>query len=222
MIYTILLFDLDGTLTNPKEGITKSVQAGLAAVGINAADAEELTSFIGPPLADSFRDQYGLGPEEIETAIRGFRARFERVGLFENEVLPGTAEMLADLKQHGRRLAIASSKPEPFVKRILEHYELAQYFETAVGATMDEKHCAKSDMIAEALRRLHVSEKERSQVLMIGDRRHDVEGAAQQGLPCLGIYSGFGPEGELEEAGAIHVVQTIPEMHAWLMQEETV
>ena len=215
-MYQYLLFDLDGTLTNPKEGITKSVQYALRHFGIEVADPDTLTPYIGPPLIPSFMEFHGLTQEQALEALQVYRKRFESVGLFENEVLDGVPEMLCSLKQKGRYVAVASSKPEAYVRRILEHFDLLQFFDEVVGASMDEKLSAKKDIIGEALRRMGKSPGDQD-VLMVGDRMHDVEGAKLCGLDSLGVYTGFAPEGELEEAGATFIFRTIGEMEGFLV-----
>ena len=217
-MYQYLLFDLDGTLTNPKEGITRSVQHALRHFGIEVADPDTLTRYIGPPLIPSFIEFHGLTQEQALEALQVYRQRFSTVGLFENEVLNGVPEMLRALKQNGRFVAVASSKPEPYVIRILEHFDLLQYFDEVVGASMDEKRSAKKDIIEEALRRMGKAPGDRD-ILMIGDRMHDVEGAQLCGLDSLGIYTGFAPEGELEDAGATYVFHTIRDMADFLLNK---
>ena len=215
-MYQYLLFDLDGTLTNPKEGITKSVQYALRHFGIEVTDPDTLTPYIGPPLIPSFMKFHGLTQDQALEALHVYRQRFESVGLFENEVLDGIPEMLGALKEKGKFVAVASSKPEIYVRKILEHFDLLQYFDEVVGASMDEKLSAKKDIIGEALRRIGKAPGERN-ILMIGDRMHDVEGAKQCGLDSIGIYTGFAPEGELEEAGASYVFHTIGDMSDFLL-----
>lgn len=214
MTYTHLLFDLDGTLTDPQEGITKSVQHALHHFGIDVADLSQLTCFIGPPLIPSFMEFYGLTRAQAEEAVVVYRQRFSTVGLFENQVLEGIPEMLEALKAQGKVLAVASSKPEPFVLKILEHFDLLSYFDAVIGATMDEKRTEKKDVIEEALKRLGLTD--RRSILMIGDRKHDVEGAALCGLDSLGVYTGFAPAGELEDAGATYICHSVAEMSALL------
>ena len=216
-MYQYLLFDLDGTLTNPKEGITRSVQHALRHFGIEVADPDTLTPYIGPPLIPSFIEFHGLTQEQAPEALQVYRQRFSTVGLFENEVLDGVPEMLRALKQNGRFVAVASSKPEPYVIRILEHFDLLQYFDEVVCASMDEKRSAKKDIIEEALRRMGKAPGDRD-ILMIGDRMHDVEGAQLCGLDSLGIYTGFAPEGELENAGTTYVFHTIGDMANFLLR----
>ncbi|MCR5295596.1 MAG: HAD hydrolase-like protein [Lachnospiraceae bacterium] len=216
MIYTHLLFDLDGTLTDPREGITKSVQYALRHFGIDEPDPDKLTAFIGPPLIPSFMEFYGLSHEEAVRALAFYRERFSTVGLFENRVLDGIPEMLEKLKAKGKLLAVASSKPEEYVLRILDHFKILEPFDTVSGASMDEKRVEKKDVIEDALVRLGASN-DRSGILMIGDRKHDIVGARACGLDSLGIYTGFAPVGELEDAGASYVVRTVEEMTAFLL-----
>ncbi len=216
-MYQYLLFDLDGTLTDPKEGITKSVQHALRHFGIEVEDPDTLTPYIGPPLIPSFMEFHGLSREQAEEALMVYRERFSTVGLFENEVLEGVPEMLRSLKEKRRFVAVASSKPEEYVRRILDHFDLLQFFDEVVEASMDEKRSAKKDIIEEALLRMGKASGDKS-ILMIGDRKHDVEGARLCNLDSLGVYTGFAPEGELEEAGATYVFHTIGEMAAFLLQ----
>ncbi len=221
MKYTHLLFDLDGTLTDPREGITKSVQYALSKAGIVEKDLDKLTVFIGPPLIDSFMTFYGLTEEKAREALVWYRERFRPVGIFENKVLEGIPEMLSDLKACGYYLAVASSKPEPFVLQILEKFGLLRWFDDVTGATLDEKRSEKKDVIEEALRRAGIGTEGRKKVLMIGDRKHDVEGAASCGVDSLGLYAGFAEPGELEAAGADYICQTVKDMHVLLTERLT-
>lgn len=215
-MYQYLFFDLDGTLTNPKEGITKCVQYALHHFGIEEPNLDKLEPFIGPPLVDSFMDFYGMTEAQAREATAKYRERFRDIGIFENEVFPGISQMLESLKKQGKKLVVASSKPEEFVLRILEKFQLREYFCEVVGATMDEKRTAKADVIREAFSRLAITEEEKAQVLMIGDRKHDVEGAISCGIECLGVYIGFAEEGELEQAGASYIAHSVEEMEAFL------
>lgn len=215
-MYQYLFFDLDGTLTNPKEGITKCVQYALHHFGIEEPDLDKLVPFIGPPLIPSFMGFYGMTEEQAKVATEKYRERFRDIGIFENEVFEGVPQMLEKLQNMGKKLVIASSKPEDFVVRILEKFGLRSYFCEVVGATMDEKRTAKADVIQEAFARLKITDEKKAQVLMIGDRMHDVEGAAACGIDCLGVYIGFAAPGELEEAGAAYIAQTVEEMSEFL------
>ena len=215
-MYKAIFFDLDGTLTNPKEGITRCVQYALRHFGIEEPNLDKLEPFIGPPLIDSFMEYYGFTREQALKGVEKYRERFRDTGIFENQVLEGIPQMLKTLKEQGACLAVASSKPEEYVVRILEKFSLAPYFHQVVGASMDESRSAKEDVIREALRRLGVGEREKPRVLMIGDRKHDAQGAKACGIDCLGVYIGFALPGELEEAKASYIAHSVEEMSAFL------
>ena len=208
----IILFDLDGTLTDPKVGITTCCQYGLRAVGVDVPDLKELEQFIGPPLLPTFQEVYGLDEEQALKAIDKFRERFQSVGLYETELLPGVPQMLRTLKEHGKILATASSKPEVFVKRILQYFSIDSWFDEIVGSTMDEKHAGKAEVIGEALRRLGCADADRDSILMVGDRMHDVEGAAALNIRTVGVTFGYGSRSELEQAGAWRIADTMEEL----------
>ena len=216
--FQYLLFDLDGTLTDPKLGITSCVQYALRKFGIEEPSLDRLEPFIGPPLADSFQEFYGFDEQKAAEAIRYYRERFSTVGLFENEIYPGIAEMLAHLKKSGKTLAVASSKPTVFVKKILEHFEIDCYFNVIVGSELDGTRARKEEVVEEALRQLRqVAEiKGNDGIVMIGDRRFDVQGAKLSGLVSVGVSFGYALPGELEEAGADYIVDTVAELEELL------
>ncbi len=215
-MYRYIFFDLDGTLTNPKEGITRCVQYALQSRGIEEPDLDRLEPFIGPPLIDSFMEFYGMDREEACLCVEKYRERFNTVGIFENGVYEGIPKMLEDLQKQGKLLVVASSKPEEYVLRILEKFALRKFFHEVVGATMDERRTAKADVIREAFARLGIRKEERPQVLMVGDRRHDIEGAIQCGIDSVGVSFGFAAPGELEQAKATYIVETVEELSEFL------
>lgn len=210
-----LLFDLDGTLTNPKEGITKCVQYALHAFGIEEPDLEKLVPFIGPPLRQSFMEFYGFSEEDAIKAVDSYRERFSTIGLFENFPYPGIAAMLQKLQAQGKILAVASSKPTVFVHQILEKFALAQYFTVIEGSNMDGSRVDKKEVIAEVLQQL--GNPPADQLLMIGDRKFDVIGAREMGFACVGVRFGFAAPGELEDSGAIYVAETVQELQEYLL-----
>ena len=197
-MYKYLLFDLDGTLTDPKEGITRSVRHALLYFGIDVP-AEELTLFIGPPLREQFMEYANLSFEDGNRAVAYYRERYADIGIFENRVIEGTPELLAELKKQGYTLCVSSSKPELFVKKILDAYHLSDFFTVICGAEMDGTRTKKADVIEETLRRLNYTGNRRD-ILMIGDRIHDLEGAHACGIESLGVSYGYAPEGEFEKA----------------------
>lgn len=212
MKYKNILFDLDGTLTEPKEGICKSVQYALEAFGIKAG-LDELEPFIGPPLKDSFMQYYNFTEEQALEAVKKYRERFETVGLYENKLIPGIDKMLEALSEKGYEVAVASSKPQPFVERILEHFDIAEYFNVVVGSGLDGSLYTKAEVVSEALRQLNVKEDaDRSATVMVGDRKFDIEGAIANHLHSIGVYFGYAAPGELEAAGAEVIVRTVEEL----------
>jgi phosphoglycolate phosphatase len=212
---TCLLFDLDGTLTNPQEGITKCVQHALRAFGIEEPDLEKLIPFIGPPLIQSFMEFYNMSEGDARKAVSVYRERFSTVGLFENFPYPGIADMLAELKSQGKILAVASSKPTIYVRRILEKFELAPYFDVIEGSNLDGTRVDKKEVIAEVLSQL--DNPSADDLLMIGDRKFDVIGAREMGFGCVGVRFGFAAPDELEQSGAIYIADTVRDLHRYLI-----
>jgi phosphoglycolate phosphatase len=209
-----VLFDLDGTLTDPLEGIGNSIQFGLAAVGLGPLASSELPAFVGPPLQDSFAAM-GLDPAACEQALQGYREYFARAGLYENRVYDGIPAVLDALRSRGVVLAVATSKPTVFAQQILDHFGLAHHFAFVSGAGMDGSHRQKHEVITNALAGLRCDPADGG-VWMVGDREHDVMGARHHGLPCVGVAWGYAVEGELEAAGATMVVTTPEELLAGL------
>ena len=214
------LFDLDGTLTDPKEGITTCVQYALHSLGIEEPDLDRLESFIGPPLKDSFMEFYGMDEEQAQAAVKKYRERFNDKGLYENEIYPGIAPMLQMLSEKGFRLAVASSKPTVFVEKILEHFGIRQYFKVVVGSELDGSRTSKDQVVMEALRQLFGAKPILyHEVYMIGDRRFDVEGARAMKVERVGVTYGYGGMEELREAHADYIVESVEELREFLLRE---
>ena len=214
-----LLFDLDGTLTDPKVGICTCVQYALKSFDIDEPDLDRLEPFIGPPLKDSFMQFYHLTEEQAEKAIEKYRERFQDVGLFENEMYAGIPRMLAELKSVGVKLAVASSKPTVYVKRILEHFDIAKYFDAVVGSELDGTRVNKDEVVQEALRQLFGEQAvDKGKVYMIGDRHFDVEGAHALGIESVGVTYGYGSMEELKAAKSEYIVRSVEELHKFLLR----
>lgn len=192
-----LFFDLDGTLTDPMQGITRSVQYALRHFGIDEPDLRKLCPFIGPPLADSFRERYGMSPADAETAVAKYREYYAPKGIFENEIYPGIPELLATTSAAGCVNVMATSKPTPFAEQIAAHFGFAQYFTLVSGSTFDGRRTTKADVIRYALDTLEIAPQE---AVMIGDRRYDIEGAAETCLASIAVGWGYASPGELEAA----------------------
>lgn len=216
-----VLFDLDGTLTDPKEGICGSVQYALKAFGIEEADLDKLEPFIGPPLKVSFMEFYGLSEEDATHAIQVYHERFDVTGKFENKVYAGIPALLKDMQDYGYHMAVASSKPEYLVKEILEHFKLAQYFEVIVGAEPEGVHGSKPEVITEALNQLfHYGRIRKEQVVMVGDRRFDIEGAKEVGIAAAAVKYGYAPEGELAAAEPDYMAATVEQLRRLFIDEQ--
>ncbi len=217
---TYFLFDLDGTLTDPKEGICTSVQYALKAFGIEEPDLDKLEPFIGPPLTESFMKYYGFTEEQALKAKELYRERFVPTGMYENVLYPGIHNMLRSLRDAGMHLAVASSKPEPFVEKILEHFKLRGYFEVVVGSNLDGTRETKSEVVMEALRRLFGDRPiDFDKVYMIGDRSYDIEGAHALRIEAVGVTYGYGSMEELKEAKADYIVRSVEELRKFLLRE---
>jgi len=205
-----ILFDLDGTLTDPKIGITKSVQFALRAFGIHADDPDTLRPFIGPPLSESFQKFYGFDEAGAQDAIRKYREYFSVTGIYENSLYNGIPKLLDALRQQGKTLILATSKPTVYAQQILEHFGLAHYFSFVSGSELDGTRVKKAEVITHALANCGI--KNIAAAVMVGDREHDVLGAKATGLASIGVLYGYGDRDELQQAGADVLVQTVAEL----------
>lgn len=212
--YDTVLFDLDGTLTDPGLGITSAVAYALKKFGITPPPLPELYPFIGPPLVDSFIRYYGMTGDEPMQAVGYFREYFRDRGIFENTIYEGIDDMLGRLRQAGKTLVLATSKPEEFALRILKHFGIFHHFHYVAGATMDERVSRKDEVIAIALERAHPQDLTR--VVMVGDRIHDIEGAKAHKLSSIGVLYGYGSRSELENAGADAIAASVAELEQLL------
>lgn len=217
-MHQYILFDLDGTISDPKVGICTSVQHALEKMGINPPPIDELTPFIGPPLRDSFKQYFGIKDEEMETCISYYRERFSTVGLFENELYPGIENMLKTLHDSGKRLAIASSKPRVFVIKIMEYFHIDQYFDVMMGSELNGTRESKSEVIDECFRLLFNGDTpDLSKCVMVGDRKYDIEGAKAMHIPNIAVSYGYGSKEELTASGADEIADTVEELLELLM-----
>ena len=212
--FDTLLFDLDGTLTDSTEGIVRCLEYALERMGFDIP--EDTNKFLGPPLYTSFAEFCGMNEEQVNEAVRIFRERYSTVGLFENRVYEGVPEMLKRLRDGGKRIMVATSKPEVYAVRIFDRFGLSQFFEIVGGANINGTRNDKDEVIEYVLEKAGISD--RSSVLMIGDRRQDVIGAHKTGLKCMGILWGFGSIEELTEAGAEFIAETPEKAADMLLQ----
>jgi len=206
-MYDLLLFDLDGTLTDPKEGITACVKYALSHFGTAENDEKKLLKFIGPPLVDSFRDFYSFSDDEANLAIKKYRERFSDIGIFENAVIDGAIELLKYLKENGKTIALATSKPLVFAKRITEKFGLDRYLDYQVGAELDGTRNYKDEVISSVIELAGINDL--SKIVMIGDRKQDIIGAKKCGIASIGVRCGYAEKNELEEAGADYIFDNL-------------
>lgn len=210
-MYKAIFFDLDGTLTESGEGITKSVQYALEKIGKPEEDLEKLKVFVGPPLMEQFMKYAGVDEATGRKVVEFYRERYEVKGIYENHPYESVEEMLQELKRKGYILAVASSKPEYYVTQILDYFKLSSYFDVVVGSEMNGARTSKSEVIEEALKRINMSDK-RNEVLMVGDKEHDVLGARAAGLDCVAVAYGYGTQEELTEANPLKIVDSVDEL----------
>ena len=208
--YDVVLFDLDGTLTDSKIGITKSVQYALSKFNIREDNLDNLESFIGPPLSESFQKHYGFEPSQAQDAVDFYREYFSTVGIHENVVYPGIPALLADLKSKRKELIVATSKPTVFANQILTAFNLNQYFTTVVGSHLDGTRTSKIEIIAHTLSTLGKT-KENSAV-MVGDREHDIIGAQGNAIDSIAVTYGYGSLLELQRANPTHLAHAVEDI----------
>lgn len=224
--YKYILFDLDGTLTDSGPGIMNAVQYALSSYGIEETEYEKLRLFIGPPLDKSFMERYGFSREKAFEGIARFREYYTDKGIYENNVYEGIPELLQRLKDDGRILAIASSKPLVQVHRVLSHFDIDKYFDVVMGCELDGTRSAKDEVIEEVLRLLATCEDQehpldpkfiKENTVMVGDRSYDAEGAKKHNLPCIGVLYGYGNRKEFEDAGVKTIAASVNELDKMLL-----
>ena len=206
-MYKIILFDLDGTITDSGPGILNSIIYSLNKMGFSIPDDDTLNKFIGPPLIASYAKYCGMTDEQTHEALALYREYFVDKGMFENSVYEGIEDVFRSLKADGCRLVVATAKPDEFTKKILDYFNLTDYFDLIAAATMDEKRNTKDAVIGWALDQLNITEENKSEVVMVGDRSQDISGAKMHGLNTIGVLYGYGSEKELSEAGADHLAK---------------
>ncbi len=215
MAYKYALFDLDGTLTDPYEGISKSVIYSLQSFGIEENDETILKKFIGPPLKESFMKFYGFSEEKAQKAVEKYRERYITTGVYENSLIDGVKETLSLLKGNGIKIYLATSKPQPLAEIILEHFGITDYFDFIGGADFNYNRDEKWQVIEYVFENAGIIDRENA--IMIGDRMHDIIGAKKTGIKSLCVLCGYGSREEFKEYGADHMVQTIPDIVSYIL-----
>lgn len=213
--FKYILFDLDGTITDPGEGITNSVAYSLKTYGIEVADKKELYTFIGPPLYASFMKYYGFSEEQSIEAVARYREYYSDKGVFECTLYDGIERLLARLSAEGKKIILATSKPELFAVKILAHFGIDKYFYHVAGATMDGHRIEKADVIEYAFKNLGITDRENA--VMIGDREYDIIGAKQCGISSIGVTYGYGSREELQNAGAELLCERVEDIEKSLL-----
>ena len=206
-----ILFDLDGTLTDSGDGILNCAEYALRHFGLPIPNREEMRVFVGPPLRDTFY-KFGVPQDRLDEAVAVYRERYIPIGKFENHPYPGIHQLLADLKQQGHRLYIATSKPEGMSMDILNHFDLMQYFDLVAGATLDGSRDEKSQVIAYLLQQIGALD----DAIMVGDTAFDILGAKAHGIPGIGVSWGYGNVEDMKKAGAVAIANTMEELFSLL------
>lgn len=213
--YKLILLDLDGTVTDPKTGITRSFTYALGKLGLNVPDTDSLARFIGPPIRQSFREGCGLDSERTELAIEFFREYFAETGIYENTLYPGMDGLLKRLVSSGKTLALATFKVTYYAELILKHFNILQYFSCVCGSTPDDDSLTKASVIKSAIAGCGAFEPENC--VMVGDREHDIVAAKEAGVDSIGVLYGYGGYDELANAGAGLIVGTVEELASVLL-----
>ena len=212
--YSTIIFDLDGTLTDSSKGIINSIIYALEKYDINDYDMLLLKKFLGPPLHESFEKYFGFDKEKSLQAVQFYREYFSTKGLLENEVYCGVNDLLQNLKENGKTLIVATSKPQPFTDRIMEHFDLTKYFDFIAGSNMDTSRSKKAEVIEYALSECNI--KDKSKVVMIGDRAEDMIGAQSAGIDSIGVEYGYGTFDELKNAGATYLIKDVKSLKEFI------
>ncbi len=217
-MYSTILFDLDGTLTDSEQGIINSIEYALKKYEIRLESKADLRKFLGPPLKDSFIQFCGFSDEKADEAVNFYREYFKEKEIFENNVYQGIYDLLEKLKSKNKTLILATSKPEPFTLRILEHFDLLNYFDFVAGSNMDNTRCRKDEVISYALNSCKITDL--SSAIMVGDREHDIIGAKKVGIDSIGVLYGYGNLQELKNAGATYIAKDTEEIYKIVTDEE--
>jgi len=216
--YVYILMDMDGTICDSARGILNSLRYSLDYLGITVPDDDTLRAFLGPPIRVSYKNLFGLEGEKLETAVAKYRERYVPIGMFENDLYPGIADLIKDLKADGRKLSLATGKVHSMAADILEHFGLLQYFDFVAGCELDGRRSFKSEIIDYALEYLGaLGSVEKGRAVMIGDRYHDIVGAAESGVKSIGVLYGYGTREEIEEHGADYTAASVDELRGILL-----
>ncbi len=213
MRYKYVVFDLDGTLTDPYEGITNSIKYAMEQMQKPIPDDCDLKLFIGPPLYYSFEHYTKLTAEDSVRAVDEYRVYYKDRGIYENVIYDGISELLSNIRKRGGKALVGTSKPQVFAEEVLRHVEILDFFDAVSGADMSESHSSKEEIIRRSLSLAKIPESEYKYCLMVGDRKFDIEGANRCGIDSVGVLWGYGDERELQDEGATYIAKTVDELH---------
>jgi len=208
--YKHILFDLDGTLTDPAEGITKCIAYALESKGVHITDLNSLKPLIGPPLKDSFMHTFGFGESEAIACVEKYRERFSTLGLYENILFDRVPELLEHLKTRDYKIYLATSKPEIFARKILSHFAIDPYFDFAGGSALDDSRPTKTSVIQYVMENTNLTSPQHC--IMIGDRKHDLIGARETGMDAIGVLYGYGSQAELEQESPAYLLHSLADL----------
>ena len=217
-MFDIIIFDYDGTLVETKLGIMRCAKHALESMGVPVPDIEALNCFVGPPLFQQFYDYAGFEGEDLDKAVKLYRARYTEKGMYETQVFAGMPQLLAALKAAGKTLAVATSNATYYAEKMLKNDGMLDYFDTVVGCGLDGSGAAKTELLSQVFQRLGVTEGDKARCIMIGDRFYDIEGAHAMGLRCVGVRWGSAAGTELEDHGADFIADTVPQLQQLLLE----
>ncbi|MBU5308300.1 HAD family hydrolase [Clostridioides mangenotii] len=212
--FEVILFDLDGTLTDPKEGITKSIQYSLESFGIEE-DRSNLVKFIGPPLHDTFKIDYGFDDEKVIQAVDKFREYFKEKGLYENKIYPGIESIIKKLYNSGKKISLATSKPTIFAEKILNNFNIHKYFDNIIGSNLDGTRSDKEEVIRFVLNKY--KDVDKNNIVMVGDRKYDIVSANKIGISSLGVLYGYGDLKEIQESEPNYIAESVEKLEKILV-----
>lgn len=215
--YEYLLFDLDGTITDSYEAISRSYKYALEYYGIHTAPDEDLSFILGPPLKDTFEEHYGMSPDQADEAVEKYRERYHKYFLIEHKIYDGIPKLLEKLQNDGFKLVLATAKPEEFAKQILMHFNLEKYFYGIYGASFDVSRNSKEKVLDYIFENLDIKDRDKS--VMIGDRKFDMEGARYKGIDAIGVSYGFAKPGELEAYNPVFIAKNCDELYNFLTED---
>lgn len=219
-MYSIIFFDLDGTLTQSEFGILEGAKRALTHFGVDCSDTEKLKKFIGPPLYVSFHDNYGFSEEDTQEAIRIYREYYNAKGVYQAPLYDGIYELLSDLKKNGRKIMMTTSKPLKMALTVAKHNNVFDLFDGIIGPDLDEKDSSKMILIRRAMNTLGLHDDDRDRIVMVGDRFYDIKGAREVGIDSIGVLYGYGDKEELQNAGATHIAEDVTVLRKLLLRGE--